>query len=297
IIPGQLAKRNTSIKSRVQQILKRPVQTITKAPTEQPPKGQPIEQIEQAPDDEMSVERARKILEYLVNIPESGLDAHESHLTPTEQFKRFGGTHYKEIRDAFKVYADHLVETHGAKKFPGDFSYELIKEDLPGPPEELVEGKPLQGYYNLELAILREAVRLRLRDAKRYGRVPRGVIRVESQIPLVDIKPDSPYERDRLFYDILSLSRPIGPGGPDGRIIGKASLGYLRLSANKDIYDRDPEQFHREYKNLHRGMRWAAANLLCWDENKTVYPDDLDKPPFDKGKSQLSKPELALPPK
>ena len=181
------------------------------------------------------------------------------------------------------------------------YEYRLVKEDFPGPN---VYGYPETRYYDLGLAIpldfempkTPKVVRLTLHDGKRHGYVypyDRERRRVESQIPLFDVKPDSSDEKAIGFRDDLSLSRPIHPGF-NTRIPEHATLSGLRVYS-KDTYD--PERFHRQYKSLHRGMRWAAANLLCWDENRIVYPDDLDKPPFDTSQTQLNKPKLELPPK
>lgn len=300
--PDKIVKseRKGGIAQTVRNVFRKPAaQAITQTP------------IEQAPD-EMSVERARKILERIVDLHEDDLDFHERNLTPAEQFKRFGGGPYKdEVKKAFSVYADHLVTTHGAKKPSESYSYKLFKKDLPGPPH--YKGNP-EGkfYYNLGLSVLLDwdwdrsktpkAIRLTLSDTgKLQGWI--GRIAVESHVPLVDFKPGSTDEQyATVFRDTLS-----GPN-PDDRTSILSGERYASMSgfrAMSDLFElgslntNDLEVFHRYYKYLHLGMRWTAANLLCWDENRIVYPDDLDKPqsPLDKGQAQLSKPKLELPPK
>lgn len=288
-IPGQIVKseRKGGIAQTVKKILRRPTnQAITKTPTEQAP-------------GEMSVERAREILEGIADLHENDLDIQERNLPPAEQLKRFGGGPYKdEIKKAFGVYANHLVTTHYAKKPGEDYAYRLLKRDLHGPDLPYNPHYPQgKSYYGLDLAIMLDfdghgpkAVRLELHD---YG----VAMKIASQIPLVDVKPDSQDEKDTRFYDTFS------PPDPDDRasmmgVRKSASLLGLRLEANNK-HDIGQEWFHRDYKGLWRGMRWTAANLLCWDEDGIVYPPDLDKSPsaLDKGQAQLSKPRSELPPK
>lgn len=288
-IPG---KGKRGIAQTVRNILKRPANQATeKIPQaiEQTPGEMAIEK------GEMTVGRARKILEFIVNIPESGLDKHERNLTPEEQYKRFGGIHYEDIKKAFGVYADHLVTTHDAKEPREYYSYRLLKEDLPG---HTFKGSPETRYYDLELSIMLDldrpktpkVVRLTLHDGKRHGSFfphDRGIVMVESQIPLGDVKPDSSDEKSTRFYDNLSDPdpHPYLSRGP----AKSATLQGMRVYA-QEVNPLHPEWFHNEYKGLHRGMRWAAANFLCWDENRIIYPDDLDKPPLDRGQTQLNKP-------
>ncbi len=288
-IPGKIVKSKGKgvIAQTVRDILRRPAaRAIEKTP----------QVIEQTPG-EMSVERARKILEYIVGVDGRGLDAHERKLTPAEQFQRFGGIHYEDIKKAFGVYADHLIATHDTIKPQGKYRKSedlLLKEDLPGPLSRNSSGAR---YYDLQLSILThlekpkkaKSVRLTLCDGTRDGHVRQ--LRVESDIPLVDDKPGSSGEHYSTFYDGFTR---------DGRHIS-TSLPMMRTWAHK-YANEEPQynqQFHDMYRNLHRGMRWTAANLLCWDENRIVYPADLDKLPLtlDRGQAQLNKPKLELPPK